>query len=66
MKRMLIIACMLLAGFFMAGCEEEEHEHHHYGYGGYRSRRVSTSWISLHERKLQNDGVSQVDVAVEP
>jgi hypothetical protein len=36
MKRMLALACMLvLAGFFMAGCEEEEHEHH-YGYYGYR------------------------------
>ncbi len=35
MKRMLVLTCVLLAGFFMAGCEEEEHEHR-YGYYGYR------------------------------
>ncbi len=66
MKRMLVIACMmLLAGLFMAGCEEEEHEHHHYGYHEYHHGYPHHAYYFSNE-SMQNDGVLQVGTAVQP
>ncbi len=68
MKRVLITACMLLvAGFFMAGCEEEEHEHHHYyGYHDGYHHGYPRHGYYLSNESVQNDGVLQVETAVQP
>lgn len=67
MKRMLVLPCMLLlAGFFMAGCEEEEHERHHYAYHGYHHGGYPHHGYHFTDDSLQNDGVLQVETAIEP
>ncbi|MCL5281302.1 MAG: hypothetical protein M1376_15495 [Planctomycetes bacterium] len=76
MKRMLVLACMLVAGFFIAGCEEEEHEHRYayhrpygyrppYEYRGYRDGYDGRRY-RLMDENAQNDTASPVQTPAEP
>ncbi len=79
MKRILVLALMLLS-FVLASCEEEEHERH-YGYydgrpgaaypdGRYPDGRYPDGYYPrgyrLLDETVRNDGVLQVESTVEP
>ncbi len=81
MKRMLVLACMLLAGFFIAGCEEEEHEHRYGAYGyrppyeyrehrgyrdGYYGREYDGRGYRLMDETAQSETVSPAQTTAEP